>query len=92
MNWHGHIVVTPGVLAGKPIIKGTRISVELLLDRLADGWGYGDILEAYPHLTREQIQAAIAFAAELFKEERFVAIQKARKAVRFAKPVPDGPT
>jgi len=77
MNWHDHIVVNPDVLVGKPIIKGTRISVELLLDRLADGWSYDDILEAYPHLTREQIQAAIAFAAELFKEERFVAIQKA---------------
>lgn len=77
MNWHDHIVVNPDVLVGKPIIKGTRISVELLLDRLADGWSYDDILAAYPHLTREQIQAAIAFAAELFKEERFVAIQKA---------------
>lgn len=77
MNWHDHIVVDPNVLVGKPIVKGTRISVELLLDRLADGWSFDDILDAYPHLTREQIQAAIAFAAELFKEERFVAIQKA---------------
>lgn len=77
MNWHDHIVVDPNVLVGKPIVKGTRISVELLLDRLADGWSFDDILDAYPHLTREQVQAAIAFASELFKEERFVAIQKA---------------
>ena len=73
MNWKDHIVVNPEVLVGKPIIKGTRISVELLLDRFA-GWSYDDILEAYSHLTREQVQAAIAFAAELFKEERFIAI------------------
>jgi uncharacterized protein (DUF433 family) len=77
MNWKDHIVVNPDVLVGKPIIVGTRISVELLLDRFADGWSYDDILEAYPHLTREQVQAALAFAAELFKEERFIAIARA---------------
>ena len=77
MEWKNHIVVDPDILVGKPVIKGTRISVELLLDRLADGWSYDDILEAYPHLMREQVQAAVAFAAELFKEERFVAIDRA---------------
>ncbi len=76
MDWREHIVVDPAVLVGKPIIKGTRISVELLLDRLADGWSYSEILEAYPHITREQVQAAVTFAAELFKEERFVATAK----------------
>ena len=74
MNWRDHIVVNPDVLAGKPITKGTRIAVESLLDRFADGWSYDAILQAYPHLTREQVQAALACAAELFKEERFVAI------------------
>lgn len=77
MNWKEHIVVNPDVLAGKPIIKGTRISVELLLDWFASGWSYDDILRAYPHLTREQVQAAMAFAAEFFKEARLVAIAKA---------------
>lgn len=77
MNWKDHIIVDPEVLVGKPTIKGTRISVELLLDRFADGWSHDDILGAYPHLTREQIQAALAFAAELFSEERFIAIGKA---------------
>ena len=76
MNWREHIVVDPAVLVGKPIVKGTRISVELLLDRLADGWSYGEILDAYPHLSREQVQAAVTFASELFKEERFVATAK----------------
>jgi uncharacterized protein (DUF433 family) len=76
MTWRDHIVVDSAVLVGKPIVKGTRISVELLLDRLADGWSYDDILTAYPHLTREQVQAAVRFASELFKEERFVAAAK----------------
>ena len=76
MDWRQHIAVDPDVLVGKPIIKGTRISVELLLDRLADGWNYDDILAAYPHLTREQVQAAVTFAAELFKEDRYVATAK----------------
>lgn len=77
MNWKDHIVVNPDILVGKPTIKGTRISVELLLDCFASGWGYEDILEAYPHLTREQVQAAVAFAAEVFKEVRSIAIEKA---------------
>lgn len=76
MEWREHIVVDPAVLVGKPVIKGTRIAVELLLDRFADGWSYDDVLAAYPHLTREQVQAAVTFASELFKEERFVAIGK----------------
>jgi uncharacterized protein (DUF433 family) len=77
MDWKEHITVNPDILVGKPIIKGTRISVELLLDRFADGWSYDEVLAAYPHITREQVQAAVSFAAELFKEDRFVAIGKA---------------
>ena len=77
MDWREHIVADPGVLVGKPIIKGTRISVELLLDCFAGGWSYDDVLEAYPHLTRQQVQAALTFASELFKEEKHTAIGKA---------------
>jgi uncharacterized protein (DUF433 family) len=77
-SWKDRIVVDPRVLVGKPIIKGTRISVELLLDRLSDGWSVDDILSAYPHLTRDDVKAALAFVAELYKEESFVAIEKAR--------------
>ena len=78
VDWRKHIAVNPDILVGKPIIKGTRISVELLLDRLGDGWSFDDILTSYPHLTRENVQAAIKFTAEMFKEESFVAIAKAR--------------
>ncbi len=76
MNWKDHIEVNPAVLVGKPIIKGTRISVELILDRVADGWTMEDVLVSYPHINREDVLAALSFAAELFKEETFVAVGK----------------
>lgn len=78
VDWKQHIVVDSTILLGKPIIKGTRISVELILDRLADGWSIGDIVASYPGIRQEDVQAALAFAAELFKEETFVAIDKAQ--------------
>jgi uncharacterized protein (DUF433 family) len=76
MNWKDHIEVNPAVLVGKPIIKGTRISVELILDRMADGWTMEDVLTSYPHISREDVLAALSFASELFKEETFVAVGK----------------
>ena len=76
MEWKNHIEVNPDILVGKPVIKGTRISVELILDRLADGWTRDDMLASYPNLTEADILAALSFAAELFKEETFVAIGK----------------
>ncbi len=78
MNWRDRIVSDPDILVGKPTVKGTRISVELLLDRLADGWSVEDILEAYPHITRQDVRAALSFVSEIFKEETFVAVDKAR--------------
>ena len=64
MNWRDHIISNPQILAGRPVIKGTRISVELILGWLANGWTYEQVLESYPHITRDDIQAALAFAAE----------------------------
>lgn len=78
MDWRDRIEVNPDVLVGKPVIKGTRISVELILDRFADGWSMEDLLASYPHITRDDTLAALTFAAELFKEETFVAVGKAR--------------
>lgn len=77
VNWRERIIVDPNVLVGKPVIKGTRISVELILDRLSDGWSLDDILVSYPHISRDDVLAALAFVAELYKEEEFVAIHKA---------------
>jgi uncharacterized protein (DUF433 family) len=76
MNWKDRIEVNPAVLVGKPIIKGTRISVELIMDRMADGWSMEDVLASYPHISREDVLAALSFASELFKEETFVAVGK----------------
>jgi uncharacterized protein (DUF433 family) len=72
MDYFDHIETREGVLGGKPIIKGTRISVEILLDFLAAGWSVDDLLREYPRLTAEDIRAVFALAAELVKEERFI--------------------
>lgn len=77
IEWRERIAVDPAILVGKPIIKGTRNSVELLMGRLADGWNMNGILKSYPRLNREDVLAAIAFVAEVFREEDFVAIRKA---------------
>jgi uncharacterized protein (DUF433 family) len=64
MDWRDHIVSNPEILAGKPAIKGTRISVELILGWLENGWTYEQILESYPNVTREDILAVLGFAAD----------------------------
>ena len=68
MNWRDYIVSDPAILVGKPTVKGTRLSVDLILDRLADGWTTDDLFHAYPRLTSEALQAVFAFAAEPLKE------------------------
>lgn len=77
MNWKDHITADPQVLVGKPVIKGTRISVELILGWLANGWTYEQVLESYPHITRDDILAALAFAEEMMREEEYIARHKA---------------
>ncbi|MCS6783243.1 MAG: DUF433 domain-containing protein [Gloeomargarita sp. SKYG98] len=61
------IISDPHILGGKPAIRGTRISVELILDKLAAGETIEQILEAHPHLCRDDILAAIAFARDLLR-------------------------
>jgi uncharacterized protein (DUF433 family) len=63
------IQADPRVLGGKPVIRGTRISVELLLRKLAEGATVEDLLDAYPHLTIEDVRAAVSFAADLVADE-----------------------
>ena len=65
----GRIQSNPAVLAGKPVIAGTRITVELILEKLAAGESTDQLLEAHPRLTRDGIQAALAFAAEALKAD-----------------------
>ena len=63
------IVSDPAVMMGKPVIAGTRITVELILEKLAAGETIEQILEAHPRLTRKAIQAALMFAAEVLKAD-----------------------
>ena len=58
------IEMDPKVMMGKPVVRGTRITVELLLQRVAEGATEADLLDAYPRLTREDIKAAIGYAAD----------------------------
>jgi len=73
MNWLDYVVVDPTVCHGKACIKGTRIMVSVVLDNLAAGLSPDEILRSYPSLSREAIQAAIVYAAELTRE-RIVAM------------------
>lgn len=69
MNYKERIVADPNVMLGKPVIKGTRITVELILERLAAGETIEQLLEAYPRLTKEAIQAALAFGADALRAD-----------------------
>jgi len=77
MNWKNYIGSDPEVLAGKPVVKGTRLSVELILDRLADGWSDQDLYRSYPNLMPEALHAVFAFASEVMRDEDYVARGKA---------------
>ena len=70
MAAHDRIEINPDIMLGKPVIRGTRITVELILRDLAEGGTEQDILAAYPHLTAADIKAAIAYAAETVAEKR----------------------
>jgi uncharacterized protein (DUF433 family) len=70
MSWQERIVVDPAVLTGKPVIKGTRLAVELILELLAEGWTTEQIERNYPSLTGADIHAALHYATEALKRER----------------------
>jgi len=71
VTWRDVIISDPEVLGGKPVLKGTRLSVEFVLELLAAGWDQKAIEDNYPNLTPERIRAVLAYAAETFREERF---------------------
>ncbi|MBI5857922.1 MAG: DUF433 domain-containing protein [Sphingobacteriales bacterium] len=72
MQWQLYIERNPEILGGKPVIKGTRISVELIMRKLGGGYTPDDILKAYPHITREQVAAACEYAADVISNEEAV--------------------
>jgi len=66
------IEIDPAIMMGKPVIRGTRITVELVLRKLAEGTSEGELLEDYPHLTIEDIRAAVAYGAASVAHEEVV--------------------
>jgi uncharacterized protein (DUF433 family) len=70
MKWQDRIVLNPNILVGKPIIKGTRIAVEFILELMSNDWAEADILRNFPHLKREDLKACLAYAADALKSEK----------------------
>jgi uncharacterized protein (DUF433 family) len=70
VSWQDRITIDSNVVVGKPIIKGTRISVEFVIDLLGRGWTTEQVLQEYDHLTREDVQACLAYASEVLKSEK----------------------
>ena len=73
--WQNHIHSNASILLGKPIIKNTRISVELILELLGSGWSNDQLLESYPSLTNNDIKAVFIYLKECIQEELFFSIQ-----------------
>ncbi len=69
------IVVDPGVMMGKPVIKGTRITVEYILKTLSEGASVSDIINMYPHLKKEDVGAALLYASALVAHEEILPIK-----------------
>jgi len=74
MNWEEYIAIDPGILVGKPVVKGTRLAVEFIVGLLAQGWREEEILHNYPGLTREGIRACLAYAQDRLSQEHLYAL------------------
>jgi uncharacterized protein (DUF433 family) len=70
VDWRERIVIDPEILVGKPVVKGTRLAVEFVIELLAQGWSEEQILYNYPQLAREDILACLAYASDLLRAER----------------------
>lgn len=71
-----HIISDPSILFGKPVIKGTRIPVYLIIEKLASGYSINDLLESYPNLSEKQIQACLKFASDSVKNDVLIPLTK----------------
>lgn len=74
MNWNNYITSDPSILFGKPVIHGTRIPVDLILEKLGSGHSFQDLLEAYSKITQEDIQACLLFASDNSKHIKVLAV------------------
>jgi len=70
MDWKERIIIDPKILVGKPVIKGTRLAVEFIVELLAQGWPESEILRNYPGVTHEDIAACLMYATNILKAEK----------------------
>jgi uncharacterized protein (DUF433 family) len=73
-DWQHRIEIDPTVLVGKPVIRGTRLAVEFIIDLLAQGWPESEILRNYPGLTAQDSQACLSYASATLKAEKVYAV------------------
>lgn len=69
IDWQKYITIDPGIHHGEPCIKGTRVPVSIIVGSVADDMTFDEILDAYPQLKKESIQAALAYAAEVVRQD-----------------------
>jgi uncharacterized protein (DUF433 family) len=72
MDWHAYIERVPGVMLGKPVFRGTRITVEFILERLAQGARTEDLVRSHPPLTAEHVTAALAYAVSVVRQDELL--------------------
>jgi uncharacterized protein (DUF433 family) len=77
MDWRDRIIVDPRILVGKPVVKGTRISVEMVVDLLAAGWTFQQILDSYPTLSEGNVRACLGYASEVLRSEHVYPLEPA---------------
>lgn len=70
MNWQERIITDPYILVGKPVVRGTRLAVDFIIDLMAQGWSEPEILRNYPGLTHEDIQACLSYASNALRSEK----------------------
>lgn len=75
MDWRAHIGSDRDILSGKPVVRGTRLAVDFVLDLFAAGWTHEQVLDSYPQLTPEALRAVFAFAAEAMHDESVYAMR-----------------
>ena len=80
MNWENYIHSDPDILVGKPVIKGTRLSVEFILGLFSTGWTEQQIFENYPTLTKDSLKAIFAFTSEYMRDMTMYVIPMSREA------------
>jgi uncharacterized protein (DUF433 family) len=76
MDWRTRIVSDKDVLLGKPVIKGTRISVEVILELLAEGWAEKQVLESYPNISAEDLKAMFAYLRDGVQQDFYLPVRR----------------